>query len=532
MGNNPIRPIARFLQSPHDFPVTVQLGKKTPAWGLGRWRNRGPSVGELVIAPVDEEGFAVRGNRNQVLYRGRKQSHRFTLLGNNSFEYDCILHKEPSSNVLRYIIEGAEHYEFYRQPEWVRNPLIAGSYAVYKKNITVGQGTGKLCHMYRPKIFDKAGRRVWGSLCIQGNELAIRIPQKWLATARYPVTVDPIIGTQAIGSMVSDEIENCELTLVQELAVNQFVIPEKISGTATAYYYAGSDRANFNYSPRLYDDVNGRPLTRRSKNEEDVNIAQYYRVSSSSPWMPVDTFPFWASASFECIGELEAGSTVWFGGYGESLFPFYDYGGLLYRNWPDMFWEQDEEEYYDEEEGEWLWTEPIGYELPDFPDGGESANFIVSWYFEYESAYKNYLRTLTQGITLSDSESHKGAYQRKSVHTANILDLPLSLLAKMRKLLETAAVGDSIGGIGWYFRELYSKAGSLALSISQAAYHRFNQDSVSASGAALRHFLIFVKLVTVGFVRDYIINRFLRSKEDSTVKSPVCREVIIESRMH
>ena len=48
---------AWFTQSLSDFPVTVALGEKRPAWSLTRWcGNNG-----LRFVPPDDEGFTLRG---------------------------------------------------------------------------------------------------------------------------------------------------------------------------------------------------------------------------------------------------------------------------------------------------------------------------------------------------------------------------------------------------------------------------------------------------------------------------------------
>jgi hypothetical protein len=96
--------MGRFLQSAGDFPCTVSLGEKVPAWGLSRWGNQG-----LRFVPPDDEGFTLRGGGRRgtggsLLYKGRRRSHRFTVLGDTAFEYDCILEKEPESNVVTLML--------------------------------------------------------------------------------------------------------------------------------------------------------------------------------------------------------------------------------------------------------------------------------------------------------------------------------------------------------------------------------------------------------------------------------------------
>ena len=149
----------RFGQSANDFPLMVELGNKAPSWGLSRW---GGNSG-LRFIPLDDEGFTLRGDKRRVVYKGRRRSHRFTILGDGAFEYDCILEREPESNVILLFMEGAENFDFLCQPDFVRDPFLKGSYAVYKRETLLGEGTGKLCHIHRPEIIDARGRRCWGT---------------------------------------------------------------------------------------------------------------------------------------------------------------------------------------------------------------------------------------------------------------------------------------------------------------------------------------------------------------------------------
>jgi hypothetical protein len=89
-----------------DFPCPVALGKNTPSFGLYRF-NKG-----LRFVPPDDEGFTLRGDRRRLVYKGRERSHRFTILGDTAFEYDCILGREPESNVITLLMDGAENFDF------------------------------------------------------------------------------------------------------------------------------------------------------------------------------------------------------------------------------------------------------------------------------------------------------------------------------------------------------------------------------------------------------------------------------------
>jgi hypothetical protein len=195
----------KFLRAGGDFPCGVSLGGALPSWeikrrGGRRYKNKiiAPEA-RLRFTPDGEDDFSARSDSKTVLYKGKNVSHRWTLLGKDNFEYDVILKRPPASNVVSLTLEGAGRFDFFRQPDFVRDPLLRGSYAVYLKDTFIGQGTGKLCHIHRPKIIDACGNSVWGDLRIGGGKLLITIPESFLASAVYPVLVDPILGCSGIG---------------------------------------------------------------------------------------------------------------------------------------------------------------------------------------------------------------------------------------------------------------------------------------------------------------------------------------------
>ncbi|MDR1252158.1 MAG: hypothetical protein LBK62_08310 [Treponema sp.] len=53
----------------------------------------------------------------------------------------------------------------FRQPDCSPDGHLAGSYAVYRKETivhpTYTTGTGKMCHIHRPRIVDALGREMW-----------------------------------------------------------------------------------------------------------------------------------------------------------------------------------------------------------------------------------------------------------------------------------------------------------------------------------------------------------------------------------
>jgi hypothetical protein len=580
----------RFLQSAGDFPCVVTLGEKAPAWGLSRWASGG-----LRFLPPDDEGFTLRGDKQQLVYRGRRRSHRFTILGDTAFEYDCILNREPESNVIILLMEGAERFDFFRQPDFIKDPLLAGSYAVYKKETLLGEGTGKLCHIHRPEIIDSRGRRCWGDLSVIGNELRITIPEYFLSEAKYPVVVDPAIGTSTVGSLEKWYDDNEEdwrpLSFEISIAVNRFLVPQAVNGTCTAYVYINEGSAGDDNRPVIYSDHGNTPLNRLTKDEGAIDSG----VTTGKP-------KGWRTASFKVKSSIPSGSNIWFGvcsGYWEARF---DYGQLIVIDeidWQDPMVIPD---VYPQEGLGWYASHP--------QEVAQYYNYKVSWYFSYTAA-QNYVRTLTQGVTLTESRKLTGNYKRSATQTANgttalsrFATFPRQCLERvyntvtlkgfpafvrsvleyvrgiteayksrgllrrcsetiqagsetkrsqgfyrkvqegvrgtdraffpvlfLRSLPETAGLRDTKTQWGAYIRGLRTEAASMAETRHGGEYYRTQTETVQAGGSVFRGLLIFVRLVTTSIVRDFLLRRFLKSNEELVLKSPVYREIEIESRI-
>jgi len=670
-----------FRQSLNDFPCTVELGDKTPSWGINRWNGGG-----LRFIPPDDEGFALRGDKRQLLYKGRRRSHRFTIHNDTSFEYDCILLREPESNVVSLRMEGSEKFDFFRQPDFVKDHFLKGSYAVYKKETLIGEGTGKLCHIHRPLIIDARGRKVWGDLSVIGNELRITIPEQWLAEAKYPVVVDPTVGTTTIGKQTTGYDPMCpwedNIYITAMVGVCKYPVTENGSGVCTAYVYDNSITYE-TVTPTIYTDVGGKPCILKSHNEKEIKMLN-------------GQLPGWRSNTFEINGNILAGNNIWFGVMSYWFTTRFDYGGELYRVW----WEEDHE---------------LPYQLDTSIYNSGTMGIRFSWYFTYTSSVsgQTYIRTLTQGVNLSDSrkletgykrvqtqnisvtdagkkaaagfnrvntenvsltESRKAAagfnriisqiasmtdsrkmtaeYKRSLAQNALITDIKKqvtdykrltvdnvpatgentiigeykrnaaevvngetviakvqgffrqcvmnaanstalgrfslflrtaiehigvnTLTANIRHLVrncagtvtvngvmkreqgffsvihevltgtdrtafpvvftrsinETKGVTDEIRQWGDYIRGLYTEAGSLAETTHTGEYYRSNSETVKAEGLAFRHLLIFIRILTVSFVRDYIIRRFLVAREEIVLKSCVTRDLVLESKVN
>jgi hypothetical protein len=102
----------------------------------------------------------------------------------------------------------------------------------------------------------------------------------------------------------------------------------------------------------------------------------------------------------------------------------------------------------------------------------------------------------------------------------------------MRVIQDTETIGDETGHTADYLRGLFVEAGTIAETKHRAEYHRKQQDTAGSEAVSLRHLFIFIRLLTGAYIRDFIIGRFLKSREEIVIKSPVCRELILDSRLH
>lgn len=149
-----------------------------------------------------------------------------TLTYDNGYEFEFVLKNKPASNVVSSPIE-TKNLDFYYQPALNaqtsdpsctatdcgnehRPENVVGSYAVYYANNLRGDytgvggqnyKTGKAFQIYRPKAIDAAGNWTWCDLRVDAaaGVLSVTVPQKFLNTASYPVTVDPTFGYTTVG---------------------------------------------------------------------------------------------------------------------------------------------------------------------------------------------------------------------------------------------------------------------------------------------------------------------------------------------
>jgi len=206
----------------------VRIGEETskefiPAFEFRKWDEvRFKATPKLLNTVLTADKDLVFDAAKMKYKNGAKEEVHFydlpvsTTSPEGGYEIEWILNVKPKVNKVEFAIE-TEGLDFLYQPPLDvemasstctatdcdnahRDENVVGSYAVYaseQKTNYAGKKlykTGKVGHIFRPKIIDSAGTEVWGELLIKDGILSVTIPQDFLDKAVYPVIVDPTFG--------------------------------------------------------------------------------------------------------------------------------------------------------------------------------------------------------------------------------------------------------------------------------------------------------------------------------------------------
>jgi hypothetical protein len=152
---------------------------------------------------------------------------------------------------------------------------------------------------------------------------------------------------------------------------------------------------------------------------------------------------------------------------------------------------------------------------------------ITSGFFQSLSIF----RKCTDGIDVFSQAARVYNAVRKAQDGLKIIDTQSASILFIRSVYDNGAVTDSSRHWGAFIRGLAVTAGSIAETTHKAEYYRFNADTVQVAGAVFRGLLLFVRIVTKVFIRDYLLGRFLKAREEIVLKSAVTREIVLDSRI-
>jgi hypothetical protein len=151
-------------------------------------------------------------------------------------------------------------------------------------------------------------------------------------------------------------------------------------------------------------------------------------------------------------------------------------------------------------------------------------------YFEYSSA-QNYVRTLTQGLTVRDTKKHTGNYRRVTTQLAFGSDVLKSYISKIRTIIESLGISDQLQKSVGIFRLLYLEAASMSEILRYGKFYRIKNETVKAQGSVIMSFFIYVKILTTTFVRDFINRKFVITQKELKLKSKITISLSLESKI-
>ena len=278
-----------YILRKNDTTITVGDARSddfSPKATLTRWGEASLEV-SLPAAKTEANQPATFTNNKIAWNDGEKEVRFYELpeskdLPEGGYEIDVVYPKKPSSNIVTMNI-ASDGLNFSYQPPlneetipeatWCtetqcfdekdtlimeRPENVIGSYAVYFKDGISGDysqtrhnnyKTGKAFHIYRPRITDSAGASTWGTMNIDQGVLTITVPQDFLDSAEYPVTVDPTFGYTSVGATLATITDG----IIRLSATH--AAPE--NGTInTLHFYSGYSGSGTNclVRPVLYKD--------------------------------------------------------------------------------------------------------------------------------------------------------------------------------------------------------------------------------------------------------------------------------------
>lgn len=234
--------------------------------------------------------FGEIDGRAKEVYENTKRE----MFDDPAYEFEITLKDKPSTNELEFSLQ-TKDIDFFYQPSLTeeiipekgeivtdtyhlssggelkvfRPARVVGSYALYHKNPPKNikdnkkYETGKLGHIYRPKIYDADGKWVWGKLNvnIEKEILTVIIPQDFLDTARYPIThaAGSTFGYFSKGASQAD--------FANTIRGSKFTGAEGIGNSVTAYLTANAANA-YTVKANLYVHSTLVPLSRGTTDEK------------------------------------------------------------------------------------------------------------------------------------------------------------------------------------------------------------------------------------------------------------------------
>jgi RHS repeat-associated protein len=314
--------VAAYAQDvPQAGKIEVEMMKDRPQVRLRKWNGEVDlGIGYNVSAPA-----SLTDGSSRVEWAGTNETVRAYPLAPTEdmeaggFEIDLVLNDVPTTNIFDFSIDGTSDLNFFKQRALteqeiadgaIRPENVVGSYAVYhktKRDHVEGEtnyGTGKVFHIYRPKVTDATGENDWGELSYdeKSGTLSVTVPQDFLDKATYPVIVDPTFGYGSIGASSAN---------TGNAAGSLFTLSE--AGTVTQIsVYTKAASGSVDIGAALYADSSGAPdalLTSHSSAESQGTTPSWVDVAVTSYAAGADDYWIWGWGSASHTIYWDDGST-------------------------------------------------------------------------------------------------------------------------------------------------------------------------------------------------------------------------------
>lgn len=306
--NNAFR--AKVKDNPKDL-VVAEIGDTKdadfkPQMKICRWGDteNDNEVNVSLRLVHDEKTPIVTAEDGKIKWKGDKVEAHFYDFTNTDHpegasEFEVILKKKPKTNVVSFTIQ-TKGLDFFYQPPLTQAEIDQGSfrpenvidsYAVYYKDGKSGDFSqlggknykiGKAFHIYRIKATDSNGVPVWGKQNIDVNKklYTIEIPQEFLDSAVYPVTIDPNFGYESVGASESGNGPNAT-----GVSHGPLFIPASSGTVSSVFLYLKSAGTTSATKACLYSN---------SSNAPDALLGASAEVTVDATW-GWDEFPLSAS---------------------------------------------------------------------------------------------------------------------------------------------------------------------------------------------------------------------------------------------
>ena len=250
--------------------------------------------------------------------------------GDGGLELKIILKQKPPKNAFEFPIQAQNLIFYYQQPlsrefdpadcvelsetyarlkngeEFRRHENVVGSYAIYHNSKVNGKyKAGKAGHIYLPKLIDSDGKIAWGEFnsdLEQTHVLSVTLPQDFLDSAKYPITIDPTFGKTDIGASThggsAGYIRGTHYPLSEAATVTKISL----------YCYTGSGTSNC--KTFIYDLTGSNPnnLEITSSETQLTTTAQWYDFTASGNLSAMEHYLMWMFSTGELNTRYDTGA--------------------------------------------------------------------------------------------------------------------------------------------------------------------------------------------------------------------------------